>query len=308
MPILSAKKTVVKICELMKNHIKNYIKIMGLAAVPFGTAQAEDYEIKVTQEYTCDPNDPKSEKDGAMHFTISVSCDGSSPEVADIVWSVDKKCLNPIRIPGSFIQGSVQREGKKLFADEPSFEFYPPRPKKLGKGYADSILERKVASFMDKRNWAGFYNPKEFSDEELNRVFSGSNIKVKDPYGNDSERMPLFGACHIREMLTQLHTKDVLKESNATCLYFGRIKKAIEVDLFFPKYYISLEEEYKKKILHFKYGEPKGSFCLQWHGYTCVNYYWGSIVFSLIKDPYHVLSDSEYKLIIEIYGEAEERD
>ena len=26
----------------MKNHIKNYIKIMGLAAVPFGTAQAED--------------------------------------------------------------------------------------------------------------------------------------------------------------------------------------------------------------------------------------------------------------------------
>ena len=46
---------------------------MGLAAVPFGTAQAVDYEIKVTQEYTCDPNDPKSEKDGAMHFEISVS-------------------------------------------------------------------------------------------------------------------------------------------------------------------------------------------------------------------------------------------
>ena len=64
------------ICELMKNHIKNYIKIMGLAAVPFGTAQAVGYEIKVTQEYTCDPNDPKSEKDGAMHFKISVSRDG----------------------------------------------------------------------------------------------------------------------------------------------------------------------------------------------------------------------------------------
>ena len=29
----------------MKNHIKNYIKIMGLAAVPFGTAQAEDCGI-----------------------------------------------------------------------------------------------------------------------------------------------------------------------------------------------------------------------------------------------------------------------
>ena len=34
----------------MKNHIKNYIKIMGLAAVPFGTAQAEDYEIKVASK------------------------------------------------------------------------------------------------------------------------------------------------------------------------------------------------------------------------------------------------------------------
>ena len=56
----------------MKNHIKNYIKIMGLAAVPFGTAQATDYESSVTQEYKCDPNDPKSEKDGAMHFRISV--------------------------------------------------------------------------------------------------------------------------------------------------------------------------------------------------------------------------------------------
>ena len=51
-----------KICELMKNHIKNYIKIMGLAAVPFGTAQAADYEIRVTQEH----------KPDAEHFRISV--------------------------------------------------------------------------------------------------------------------------------------------------------------------------------------------------------------------------------------------
>ena len=56
------KKTAVKICELMKNHIKNYIKIMGLAAVPFGTAQAADYEIRVTQEH----------KPDAEHFRISV--------------------------------------------------------------------------------------------------------------------------------------------------------------------------------------------------------------------------------------------
>ena len=80
-----------RICELMKNHIKNYIKIMGLAAVPFGTAQAKDFEIKVTQEYTCDPNDPKSEKDGAMHFEISVGKIGKDPHVADIVWPHDKE-------------------------------------------------------------------------------------------------------------------------------------------------------------------------------------------------------------------------
>ena len=51
-----------KICELMKNHIKNYIKILGLAAVPFGTAQAMDYEIKVTQNH----------KPNAEYFRISI--------------------------------------------------------------------------------------------------------------------------------------------------------------------------------------------------------------------------------------------
>ena len=34
----------------MKNHIKNYIKIMGLAAVPFGTAQAEVVTIRVEKQ------------------------------------------------------------------------------------------------------------------------------------------------------------------------------------------------------------------------------------------------------------------
>ena len=80
------KKTAVNICELMKNHIKNYIKIMGLAAVPFGTAQATDYKIKVTQEYTCDPNDPKSEKDGTMHFDISISKNWGKPSRRRISW------------------------------------------------------------------------------------------------------------------------------------------------------------------------------------------------------------------------------
>ena len=62
---------------------------MGLVAVPFGTAQAGEYKIKVTQEYKCDPNDPKSEKDGAMWFYFSVSLDGGKPRKKAICWYVD---------------------------------------------------------------------------------------------------------------------------------------------------------------------------------------------------------------------------
>ena len=99
----------------MKNHIKNYIKIMGLAAVLFGTAQATDYEISVTQEYKCDPNDPKSEKDGAMHFRISVKgfdnrFRGHSLQTVEIVWPVKQNHPNPIRVPGLVMQGIMQRE------------------------------------------------------------------------------------------------------------------------------------------------------------------------------------------------------
>ena len=39
----------------MKNHIKNYIKITGLAAVPFGTAQVHggvEYKIEVKKKET----------------------------------------------------------------------------------------------------------------------------------------------------------------------------------------------------------------------------------------------------------------
>ena len=100
MPILSAKKTAVKICELMKNHIKNYIKIMGLAAVPFGTAQAEDYEIKVTQE----------EKPDAMHFKIAIGEAGKEPYVADIVWSNNKEYPNPILQPNGFLREYLRRD------------------------------------------------------------------------------------------------------------------------------------------------------------------------------------------------------
>ena len=60
---------------------------MGLAAVPFGTAQATDYEIKVTQEHKTD----------AEHFRISVGEKGKEPKVAEIVWSHKKELPEPIR-------------------------------------------------------------------------------------------------------------------------------------------------------------------------------------------------------------------
>ena len=70
----------------MKNHIKNYKKIMGLAAVPFGTAQAGNYEIKVTQEH----------KPDAEHFRISVGEAGLDPKAAEIVWPHKKELPEPI--------------------------------------------------------------------------------------------------------------------------------------------------------------------------------------------------------------------
>ena len=74
------------ICELMKNHIKNYIKIMGFAAVPFGTAQAENYEIRVSQEH----------KPDAEHFRFVLSVNGRDFYVQDICWPHDKEYPNPV--------------------------------------------------------------------------------------------------------------------------------------------------------------------------------------------------------------------
>ena len=81
-----------KICELMKNYIKNYIKIMGLAAIPFGTAQATNYEIRVRQEH----------KPDAEHFKIEMLRKfnmGSKWKIlrkTEIVWPHDKELPNPI--------------------------------------------------------------------------------------------------------------------------------------------------------------------------------------------------------------------
>ena len=84
-----------KICELMKNHIKNYIKIMGLAAVPFGTAQVHgntEYKIEVK----------KKETDKVRHFSIGVKCFSEKkcflrPEVIEIDWPKSNDAV-PVRV------------------------------------------------------------------------------------------------------------------------------------------------------------------------------------------------------------------
>ena len=132
---------------------------MGLAAVPFGTAQAEDYEIKVTQEYTCDPNDPKSEKDGAMHFKISVGKAGEEPHVADIIWPNDKEYPNPIYQPGKCFLRICGADLRKKTVT------------------IDSILCNRYNDEMNAREWVDFYMPNASKAERVNgikRAFSRS--------------------------------------------------------------------------------------------------------------------------------------
>ena len=88
----------------MKNTIKNYIKIIGLAAVPFGTAQAGNYEIRVTQE----------RKPDAEHFRISIKMTGMKLRTADIIWPHDEEYPKPIFEPNGFVRiydEELRREG-----------------------------------------------------------------------------------------------------------------------------------------------------------------------------------------------------
>lgn len=125
---------------------------MGLAAVPFGTAQAVDYEIKVTQEYTCDPNDPKSEKDGAMHFKISVGKAGEEPHVADIIWPNDKEYPNPIYQPGKCFLRICGADLRKKTVT------------------IDSILCNRYNDEMNAREWVDFYMPNASKAERVNGI------------------------------------------------------------------------------------------------------------------------------------------
>ena len=167
----------------MKNHIKNYIKIMGLAAVPFGTAQAKDYEIKVTQEH----------KPDAEHFRISIGEVGKDPRVADIVWSHNKKYPNPIFEPNGFVE---EFEDMRTFSKSPCRYYYyserPPYPlcfefPTMSNAWFNLL---KWYSFYSNRlsaaNWE-YHVRKACKDLGLRIVSPGFAKKIKEFIGNDDE-------------------------------------------------------------------------------------------------------------------------
>ncbi len=133
----------------MKNHIKNYIKIMGLAAVLFGTAQATDYEIKVTQEH----------KPEAMHFRISVSRNGATPHLADIEWQYNKEYPNTLFYPDMFMRcydDETKRENR--FQNHMALTEY---------------TIQRYATFFER--FKNFYDVSELNGNQLQKVI-GSEI------------------------------------------------------------------------------------------------------------------------------------
>ena len=143
---------------------------MGLAAVPFGTAQATDYEIKVTQEYKCDPNDPKSEKNGAMWFYFSVSCEGSELSKITISWYA-----------GSDV--CYHEHDERHDEDSLPFRTFPYSSSYMIKKTRSTITEPKLLN-EEKLKWKERYNDVRFAYVKYPGV---RFFVVRDPerkYGN----------------------------------------------------------------------------------------------------------------------------
>ncbi len=148
---------------------------MELAAVPFGTAQAEDCTIKETQEYTCDPNDPKCEKDGTMHFKISVSKEGGESRVAEIVWPNDKEYPNLIYEPNGFV---------RIYANELRAEMMVPDGQWFDVNNEANCLE-----------WAIFYkNAFKRASTTRERIFSAFGVSPDES---------VYKTKTIRELIAQ---------------------------------------------------------------------------------------------------------
>ena len=254
----------------MKNHIKNYIKIMGLAAVPFGTAQAEDYEIKVTQEYTCDRNDPKSEKDGAMHFKISVKKDGEKPKVAKIVWSNGREYPEPIEYP----EGFLRRYENELRAK---------------KEVHDAVCGGAFSEVFNALEWLYYRDEK---DKSIGFLIRSRNVGGPNQLAVSFLKRHLMGHFHLRSE----------EEVGRICKLFEEGKRAIElVEEDSDRRIKSVQEmegdkfeEIRSKFYYPRLNLPE---CC-----TCVMYRFENIddavIFWLMRDPYRLVGRSVYALVI----------
>ncbi len=83
----------------MKNHIKDYIKIMGLAVVPFGTAQAEVVTIQVQKKEL-------TEQKGARSIISKDNEKGECLESVSILWRDKDGYPAPILQPKGWLVSS----------------------------------------------------------------------------------------------------------------------------------------------------------------------------------------------------------
>ena len=243
---------------------------MGLAAVPFGTAQAKDFEIKVTQEYTCDPNDPKSEKDGAMHFEISVGKIGKDPHVADIVWPHDKEYPEPMGCPNGF----MRRYENEL---------------RVKKEVHDALFGGAFKEVFNALEWLYYQNEKDkligFFIRE--RRFFGPNLLVIP-----SLKKRLMGHFHLR---SEEEVERVFK-------LFEEGKRAIELieedsDRNIKRVQEMEGDKFEEIRSKFYYPRLNLPECC-----TCVMYRFENIddavIFWLMRDPYRLVGRSVYALVI----------
>ena len=124
---------------------------MGLAAVPFGTAQADNHTISVKQE----------EKSDAVHFKISVFGGGIQLRETEIVWLHDSDYPTPLLYSDALM---------RCYNDEAKRE---TRINSGGWFHTDHIM-RQCSTFFEK--WRNFYDVKKFNEQQLRKVASPLSI------------------------------------------------------------------------------------------------------------------------------------
>ena len=206
-----------KICELMKNHIKNYIKIMGFAAVPFGTAQAEVVTIRVVkQELT--------EEKGARFVISKENEKGECLESVSILWIDKNEYPEPILKPNGCLV-SFWGSSRDFFQH-----------------YGD-----KDRWFGNMKKWAEYYGENKFSDGFISEIASQFALAVPQVHKSDFLQGMPYDA--IDKMAYDFLKSDKSGQKNIMA------QSCLEVDRALCPYFRFLKESLCRKELgkHCKY-------------------------------------------------------